>query len=375
MIILVKVLHILLIISLILACRYEVRKVAKKSMYSYRIVSTLGFMTFLHCALIIRLIKLYNYISSPEYNLPTLGATVAYDLTSGFISFVYIAFIPVLLFSVFLFISNIVLFCKEGRSLHNALGIASGAVFAFGSFVLINLYGWLDHIFNVHSYLGYHIELAIENILAIGIVYLECMMFATMYVAVKSMRHKATQDKEYVIVLGCRVREDGLPGGVLRERVEAAVKFANAQKRETQKSPVLVFSGGKGGDEPVSEAESMQRYVAAKNYDGIILLEDKSTTTFENFKYSKKLIKNTDKVAFATTDFHVFRSGVYATKQGFAHIEGIGSKSPWYFYYNALIREFVANMNSERRMHVFNLVAIIGVVCAVIVASYCFGIL
>ena len=233
----------------------------------------------------------------------------------------------------------------------------------------------LGNIMDIHSYFGYHFSVAAENIFAILVVYFECMMLATIYVSYKAMRHKVPHNKSHIIVLGCYVREDGLPGGVLRKRVEAAIKFANAQKKETGKAPTLIFSGGKGSDEPISEAESMKKYVIAQKYDGEILLEDKSTTTHENFKFSKKLIKNANKIAFATTDFHIFRSGVFASKIGYHGIEGIGAKSPWYFYYNALIREFIANLNAERKMHIFNVSLINVIMIAVIVFSYFFDIM
>ena len=34
---------------------------------------------------------------------------------------------------------------------------------------------------------------------------------------------------------------------------------------------------------------------------------------------------------------------------------GIGAKAPWYFYNNALIREFVANLHAQKKQHLCNL--------------------
>ena len=74
---------------------------------------------------------------------------------------------------------------------------------------------------------------------------------------------------------------------------------------------------------------------------------------------SKKGIKTTKniKIAFSTTNYHVFRSGVIATKNGL-HTEGVGSKTKWYFYINASLREFVANIASEWRVHLFNILVV-----------------
>ena len=375
MIIVARIIMIVFLIALILLYRNKIHKMASKSMFSYRIVSLIGLMIFLGGCLILELIRITDNIRYYEQLNPEFLMSLFTSITSAITSLIYIAFIPAVLFSIFLLVANIVLFIKEGRSLHNALGIALGIALVFGSLGIINVYLMLDNIMDVHSYFGYHFSVAVENIFATFVVYFECMMLATIYVSHKAMRHKARHDKSHIIVLGCHVREDGMPGGVLRKRVAAAIKFANEQKHETGKTPVLVFSGGKGGDEPISEAESMQKYIIAQKYDGKILLEDKSTTTFENFKFSKKIVQHGHNIAFATTDFHVFRSAVIASKMGYRNIEGIGAKSPWYFYYNALIREFVANLNAERKMHILNILATCAVMLLLIVVSYCFNIM
>ena len=375
MIIIARFFIALLLIALLLLCRNKARKMVAETLYSYRLTSLLGLMIFLGGCLILVILRLVGNIHYINDLNPDFRMELFAGITSAITSLVYIAFIPAVLFSIFLLIANIVLFIKEGRSLHNALGILLGIVLVLGSLGTINVYLVLDKIMNVHSYLGYHFSLAVENVFAIFFVYFECMMLATIYVSYKSMRFKAPYNKSHIIVLGCRVREDGMPGGVLRKRVEAAIRFANEQKDETGKLPILIFSGGKGSDEPVSEAESMQKCAVARKYEGKIILEDKSTTTFENFKYSKKLVKDADNIAFATTDFHLFRSAVFASQLGYRKIEGIGAKSPWYFYYNALIREYIANLNAERKMHIFNTLFVSIVMIIIIAISYCFNIM
>ena len=128
----------------------------------------------------------------------------------------------------------------------------------------------------------------------------------------------------------------------------------------------------------------MAKYLAEKSIPPEnILLEDRSKTTFENMKYSKSLISKTTghkkvdghSLAFATTDFHLFRSGVIATSLGLEGIEGIGSRSSWYFYPNALIREFAANLLSEYKTHLFNLINISLAIAIAFTISYFFNIL
>ena len=376
LLIIIRIFIIFALLALIYVCQRVLRKEAKKSVYSYRLVTIIGIIFFLIMNIILQAIWLWDGIQYMEYfDNSMLSYNLLSDLLSNFSSITVLAFIPAIIFSVILVISNIILFIKEGRTFSNAIGILSSIVLIFGSISVLALYTFLDSIIDVHSYIGHHISLAFENCIAILLVYFECMMMATFYAARKSRHHKVMHDKKYVIVLGCSVREDGLPGGVLRKRIEAAIKFAHEQKHDTGKVPVLIFSGGKGDDEPISEAESMQKYAASQKYEGKIILENKSTTTYENFKFSKEKIKDLEHVAFATTDFHVFRSGVFAAKLGYKHIEGIGAKSPWYFYYNALIREFIANLNVEHKMHITIVCTIIGCILGILTITYFFNLL
>ena len=80
------------------------------------------------------------------------------------------------------------------------------------------------------------------------------------------------------------------------------------------------------------------------------------------------------KIAFSTTGYHVFRSGHIAFSQGIRAI-GIGNKTKWYFHTNALIREFVANMNIERKRHIEKLVILILFLIILLILSYQFKIM
>ena len=78
-----------------------------------------------------------------------------------------------------------------------------------------------------------------------------------------------------------------------------------------------------------------------------ILLEDQSTTTLENMKFSKKIIARhwqkagTPNVLFSTNNYHVLRGAVYARKAGLK-ADGIGAPTAFYFLPSALIREYIA---------------------------------
>ena len=63
-------------------------------------------------------------------------------------------------------------------------------------------------------------------------------------------------------------------------------------------------------------------------------------------------------VAFSTTNFHVFRSGILAADTGM-NADGMGAPTKWYFWPNALIREFIGLLAREWKLHLILLVVIV----------------
>ncbi|MFV0394789.1 MAG: YdcF family protein, partial [Coprobacillaceae bacterium] len=141
---------------------------------------------------------------------------------------------------------------------------------------------------------------------------------------------------------------------LLARRIDKAINIYQRQLRKKKKPIMIIMSGGKGGDEKLSEAEAMCQYALEQGIpQEHILLETNSKNTYENMKFSKEIIKEREgkrkaKVLFATTNYHVFRAGIYAKKAGL-NAQGIGSKTPFYFWYNAILREFVAILSIYRK--------------------------
>lgn len=368
-----KILLTLAALALFLCCHRAIRRMSRKSMYSYKLMSAVGFGIFALGLFIASFFEIFEYINEGTAATYSVG-DLFYELMTVFPYFLYFAMPFVAIVAAVLVVSNIVLVKKEGKSPKNMLGILVGATIFIAMFVLAQLIYIVGNIMDVTSYAGWHTYQVIENFLAIMIVYFECNLAATVYMTARAATHKPSKNKDYMVVLGCYVKPDGTPGGVLKKRIEVAEEFADSQKQDTGKAPIIIASGGQGDDEPISEARCIKNYlVNKKHYKSKVLLEDESTTTRQNFLYSKKLAHTNEKVAFATTDYHVFRSGVIATKQGYDRIEGVGAKSPWYFYQNAMIREFVANIRSEYKMHLFNIIALNLFSIIVAVLSYVFN--
>jgi len=155
-------------------------------------------------------------------------------------------------------------------------------------------------------------------------------------------KHVPSGDRDFIIILGCGFRKDGSMSPLLRGRVDRALAFWRDQQSQSGRTAVLVPSGGQGSDETMPEAEAMRRYLVEQGVPGDkILPEDRSTNTFQNMAYSKALIDASHpggKVAFATTNYHVFRSGVWARLAGL-EAEGMGARTIWWYWPNAFMRE------------------------------------
>ncbi|MCC0667835.1 YdcF family protein [Clostridioides sp. ZZV14-6153] len=168
---------------------------------------------------------------------------------------------------------------------------------------------------------------------------------------------------DYLLILGASVKKT-TPSTTLKGRLNTALKYLKVNNE-----CYVVVSGGKGNGENITEAKAMKDYLvkkgngeniteakAMKDYlvkNGIdnnrIIEEDKSTNTYENFKYSKlkieehsrKRIKDI-KVKIVTTDFHVLRSKILASRNEYKNIAFYASKSKLSFVPTYYTREFFA---------------------------------
>jgi uncharacterized SAM-binding protein YcdF (DUF218 family) len=147
-------------------------------------------------------------------------------------------------------------------------------------------------------------------------------------------------DADALIVLGAAVHGDRVTW-VLSNRLDTAADYLEAHP-----DALCVVTGGQGDGESVSEASAMQKYlVERKGIDPArILVEDRATSTLENFRFSKVLIEQKlgkdARIAFVTTDFHVFRAGRVAKKAGLDAV-GIAAPDVWYIKFNNFLRECV----------------------------------
>lgn len=205
---------------------------------------------------------------------------------------------------------------------------------------------------------------------------------------------------DYIIIHGAGL--DGpRPTPLLAGRIDKALELWNKQHQHGK----FVVSGGQGADEVVSEAQAMRDYLLEKGVPAdAILMEDKSTTTWENLQNSLAVIRadramsgdvaacgsvaasggvangatdaasdgtataNDDfTTAVVTSDFHVFRCAEYAHNLGIK-ADGIGSHTKGWYWPTAFIREFIA----ITKAHLWPYLVIGGIYTLVNVLNYAF---
>ena len=137
---------------------------------------------------------------------------------------------------------------------------------------------------------------------------------------------------DVLIVLGCPSYDNGEMSRTQKMRVEKA-----AQVLKKYQIPVCIITGGAAHNQ-YSEAKVMSDYLLTL-IDTNVLLEDKSTTTYENMLYTKKLCeeRNYHKVGVLTSGYHANRA--YAMSKKFFK-DVIMFKAPYRFTLKKMIREF-----------------------------------
>ena len=349
----IQVILILFLIRISLGCTMYIRNQYEKQKYSYAIIMNLGLLIFIN-------VNILRQINLLIQNWNVLSIVDIYNNTLRSFSYFAMLTLPcIIILAFYSVITNLILIKKEGFDPRKLLGIGLGFLALIGVCGSQTLYYLLTRILvdTPGQFIKYTLDICINATLS----YLYTLIIATLYCNIRAARHIPKYDKDFVIILGSKINDDGTLTPLLKGRVDKAIDFGNKQYEATKKQIIYVPSGGQGNDEVMAEARAIKNYLIEKGIaEKQIIIEDKSTSTIQNMRYSKDKIDKINKdakISFATTNYHVFRSGVIANEQGI-DCEGMGSTTKWYFYTNALIREFMANLIQERKSHIILLLLI-----------------
>ncbi|MEY8304628.1 YdcF family protein [Anaerosalibacter bizertensis] len=150
---------------------------------------------------------------------------------------------------------------------------------------------------------------------------------------------------DYILVLGARLY-GSTPSPSLKERLDKALEYGKLHKDIR-----VVVCGGQGEDEDITEAEAMKLYLVSNGIDeNRIILEEKSTTTYDNIKFAREIIQKNDSrkninILLVTSNYHIFRSKFLAKRLGFIPF-GLPAKTPKTVFIQSYIREYFAIIKS-----------------------------
>ena len=140
--------------------------------------------------------------------------------------------------------------------------------------------------------------LALAAVLAFGVL---------LGIVLTGSRDSVRGDPRIMIILGCQVKPWG-PSILLQDRLDKAMEYFEAHP-----DTVIVTSGAQGADEPSTEAAAMRDYLVERGVPAEqILLEERSTNTLENIRYSLDVLAEhgydvTADIAIVSNGFHLAR--------------------------------------------------------------------
>ena len=153
----------------------------------------------------------------------------------------------------------------------------------------------------------------------------------------------ADHTEDVVIVLGAGVAGENV-SRPLAHRLDAAVAYWNENP-----DAIIVVTGGLGNRATITEAEAMARYLIARGVSAeSILLEDQSTSTYENLIFAMDILADYFPDGFQavliTNDFHIYRA-VRTARQVGLDVNRLGAYTDWYSWPVNYFREMLAVLN------------------------------
>lgn len=241
------------------------------------------------------------------------------------------------LHAVLLIWNGIIVWRRESHSLANLLTLIIG--------VFLLIYPLLSFLF-FRKIIPKPYNLMIEHFTEMGAFYMiSIFLIFSLSVWICNL-YRPKPDKDFIIILGAGLLNGNEVSPLLASRIDRAIDFYQTQINSGQKHPLIICSGGQGGDERIPEGVAMRDYVLQKNINpDDVVAEDKSVNTIQNFAFSKKIVDryqlDPNNGIFVSNNYHIYRATDYAKSAGMK-ISGIGSKTSGFFLPNAIIREFIA---------------------------------
>ncbi len=230
------------------------------------------------------------------------------------------------LFSILIFINGLIAVVLGSLN----LGVILMMVFA----ILFYLFGFQGKFFE---------SLPVKTIKILTFSVFAMLIAYSIFVYAYGSNDNVSYEEHAVIVLGTTVNGDE-PSTDLKNRLEATIEYC-----EQNPDAVVIVTGGQGTEENDTEASVMARYlIDAGLPNDKILMEDRATSTVENFQYSIDILNKQpgeyENIAYISNDFHIFRAGILAKDAGFDNTTHYHGDTPWYMIVPNGIRESIVTI-------------------------------
>ena len=192
--------------------------------------------------------------------------------------------------------------------------VAFSSVFCMLGIVLL-VYGYVELKFNIDiwGHIPKVYRIIITTLFTIGLV----IFIGIESIIIYNGHHHDTQKPDYLVVLGAGLRGRSISASLLY-RLETALDF-----HDMYPDLKIVVSGGQGEGEDMTEALAMRNFLVDNGVNpNLIIMEDKSTNTYENFLYTKNVleeetVKEDFTITIISNNFHMYRAKFLAKEVGF----------------------------------------------------------
>lgn len=249
-------------------------------------------------------------------------------------------------------INGIKVIWKEGRSVAHFLPV----IFGLGimTWPLLLVLGVVFVPIRTAFFFVWLIQAALYLVMYLWGMFLAFGLYSVVYALLPKKK-----SSDFILVHGAGLRKDGTVTPLLAGRLKKAI----AVYKKGGEKACFIVSGGQGKDEPVAEGEAMKTYLQrAGIMPQQIIVEGKSTNTYENMKFSKAIMEKRKPdytCLFVTSDYHVLRTAIIAKTVGL-RAQGVGSRTALYYLPAAFIREYIAMIFKYKMLALVYLLWLIG---------------
>lgn len=164
------------------------------------------------------------------------------------------------------------------------------------------------------------------------------------FIAIYGSIHTTDFNEDVVFVLGAGLENDEILKPLEARLNQALIYFEN------NADAMFIVCGGYGEGQTISEAQAMADYLIAGGIaDAQIILEDLSTSTYENFSFALTLLEEYFPNGFSsvviTNNFHMYRS-VYLAHHFGVMPSRFSARTPIQTWHRNYIRESMALFNT-----------------------------